>query len=257
MKAFSLIILAIGCVAVLFYGNQYWSERTSTPVSNPPSTESHETSKSPDTAETKDVQSLIANWPEDAKAAFKESLKDGEPYKLALVGSTALGKEENGWSIQVKEAIENAFDGKVAVSIFQYDTTSIEFVNGDKIDEVLGFAPQLVLLEPFSLNDNSNRVGSTSNQGSIELFKRKLIEQNEDAVLILQPTHPIDGATYYPKQIEALKEFANTQDITYLDHWSAWPEGSLRDYLGGTQETPNEKGHTLWSQYLIDYFIAD
>ncbi len=257
MKAFSLIILAIGCVAVLFYGNQYWSEKTSNPVSNPPSTESHETSKSPDTAETRDVESLIANWPAGAQAAFKESLKDGEPYKLALVGSPALGKEENGWSIQVKEAIENAYEGKIDVSIFQYDTTSIAFVNGDKIDEVLEDAPQLVLLEPFSLNDNSNRVGSTSNQESIQLFQRKLTELNEDAVLILQPTHPIDGATYYPKQIEALKEFANAQDITYLDHWSAWPEDSLRDYLVGTQETPNEKGYSLWSQFLIDYFIAD
>ncbi|MCR8850529.1 SGNH/GDSL hydrolase family protein [Rossellomorea sp. SC111] len=144
------------------------------------------------------------------------------------------------------------------MTIYEYDTTSIEFVNGEQSEEVLTSDPDLVLLEPFSLSDNSNFVGSKNNHESIQIFNRRLKEQNEEAFLILQPTHPIAGATYFPKQVEELQAFADEQNIPYLDHWTAWPDDdTLADYVTESQETPNEKGHEVWAEYLLDYFIAD
>lgn len=259
MKTFSLLLLAIGCAAVLFYGNTYWQERT---TSSPPP---HPT-KVEDAGATDEVEGnvpkykeLTANWPEKAQESYMKDLQTGTPYKLAIVGSPALGEEENGWSRQVKEELENTYGGSLDVTIYEYDSTSIKFVNGEPADEVLKAGPDLVLLEPFALSDNSNLVGSKDNHESIRIFNRRLKEQNEEAVLILQPTHPIAGATYYPKQIEELKTFAAEQDIPYLDHWTAWPEEdeALKDYVTESQDEPTEKGHKVWADYLLNYFIAD
>ncbi|MCC5803200.1 SGNH/GDSL hydrolase family protein [Rossellomorea vietnamensis] len=258
MKTFSLFILAIGCAAVLFYGNMTWQEKTSS--SSPPHpAKVEETGTEPDGEETADDKALIAHWPEKAQDTFLQDLKAKKPYKLALVGSTALGEEENGWSRQVKEELESTYGASLDVTIYEYDSTSIEFVNGEQAEEVLTDNPDLVLLEPFSLSDNSNLVGSKNNHESIQIFNRRLTEQNEDAVLILQPTHPIAGATYYPEQIEELQAFAEEQNIPYLDHWTAWPEDdeTLADYVTENQEAPNEKGHVVWADYLLDYFIAE
>ncbi|MBN8193787.1 SGNH/GDSL hydrolase family protein [Bacillus sp. NTK074B] len=258
MKAFSLILLAIGCAVVLYYGNAYWQERTTS--SPPPHPEKvAETGADPVEEETPDYKSLLANWPEEAKDSFMNDLQTGTPYKLAIVGSPALGEGENGWSRQVKEELENTFGESLEVTIYEYDSTSIKFVNGEPADEVLEADPDLVLLEPFSLSDNSKLVGSKDNLESIRILNRRLKEQKEEAVLILQPPHPITGATYYPEQIEELKAFAKEQDIPYLDHWTAWPEEdeTLEKYVTESQETPDEKGHEVWASYLLDYFIAD
>lgn len=260
MRTFSLLLLGLICAGVLVYGNMYWQDKIS--VSSAEKTANVTTAETEEQAEEVEpsFESLISNWPEDAQTSFKKAVTDGTPYKLAIVGSLALGADENGWSEQVKDELMDTYGDTIEVKIFQYDTTSLTFVNGENVDEVLDYEPQLVLLEPFALNDNSNGVGGENNQESIQIFKRKLTEQNEDAVLILQPTHPIAGATYYPLQIEKLKDFAEENNIPYLDHWSAWPvddEEALGELLAEDQETPSEEGHALWADYLEEYFIAE
>jgi hypothetical protein len=259
MKTFSLFLLAIGCAAVLFYGNEYWQERTS--PSAAPSNHSSKivkTAADPVAEEAADYDARVTKWPQKAQDTFLKAVKEGTTYQLAIVGSTALGEGENGWSEQVKEELERTFDGHLEVTLYEYDSTSIEFVNGEAAEEVLNANPDLVLLEPFSLSDNSNLVGTKNNHESIQIFERKMKEQNKDAVLILQPTHPIAGATYYPNQIAELKTFSTEENIPYLDHWTAWPEDddTLADYVTDSQETPNEKGHKVWADYLLDFFIS-
>jgi hypothetical protein len=260
MKTFSLFLLGIICAAVLVYGNMYWQERTSVSSGEKKTIVTETPAEKQEAEGEKDYGSLIGNWPEEAQAAFKETVATGNPYKLAIVGSPALGENENGWSEQVKTELIDIYGETIEVEIFQYDTTSLTFVNGENVEEVLEYEPQLVLFEPFALNDNSNGVGGENNQESIQIFERKLKEQNEEAVLILQPTHPIAGATYYPMQIEELKEFAEENGIPYVDHWSAWPvddEEALGELLVDSQEMPSEDGHLLWAEYLKDYFIGE
>ncbi|MGG1630910.1 hypothetical protein [Rossellomorea sp. NRS-1567] len=266
MKQLLLTVLAISCVAFLFLGNMYWKERTTLVASEEKTAETVEDTSTEETTEPQKeeseeegregIDSLISNWPEEAQVHFKDLMENGETYKIAIVGSPALGETENGWAPQLKEKILSELDNQVEVEIFQSGVTSIEFINGEEADKVLAYEPDLVLLEPFSLTDNSNQVGSVQNHESILMFLRILKETNEDSVLLLQPPHPLEGATYYPQQIEALEEFAEEESISYLDHWTSWPDDeTLGDYLIESQDTPNEKGHDIWAEYLMDYFI--
>ena len=50
----------------------------------------------------------------------------------------------------------------------------------------------------------------------------------------IQPPHPLYQATYYPVQVEALAQYAEDNDIPYLNHWEAWPDQDskeIKDYL--------------------------
>lgn len=268
MKKLLLTILAISCVAFLYLGNMYWKEKTTLVASEENDTQTVENTPSEEAPAPKeeaaedegkrDLDSLISNWPEEARTHFKDLMKNEEPFKLAIVGSPALGENENGWAPQLKEKLLSELGSQVEVEIFQSEVTSIEFINGQESDNVLAFKPDLVLLEPFSLTDNSNQVGSVQNHESILMFLGELKETNEESVLLLQPPHPLEGATYYPQQIDSLKEFAGEESISYLDHWTSWPnDETLSDYLIESQDTPNEKGHEIWANYLIDYFINE
>jgi hypothetical protein len=277
MKSFLITILAISCAAFLFLGNMYWKERTSisatsdtagtkTVNSEVAEDEKKEEEQVKDEVETEsaqseedvDVQTLISNWPEDAQQRFISLMEEGEPFKMAVVGSNAMGLDENGWAPQLMEALGTNYGDHIDVQLFQYDLTSIDFINGAESDEVISFEPDLVLFEPFSLVDNSNSVGTVQNHESILMFENRLKEMNGKSVLLLQPPHPLAGATYYPEQIESLEEFAAEEGITYVDHWTGWPEeNELADYLIESQDTPNDRGHEIWADQLIDYFVSE
>ena len=78
-------------------------------------------------------------------------------------------------------------------------------------------------------------------------------------VVLIQPPHPLYQATYYPVQVEALEQYAEDNGIPYLNHWEAWPDQDseeIKDYLSEDASEPSAKGHQVWAEYLIDYFIA-
>ncbi|QWC22577.1 hypothetical protein KJK41_20370 [Bacillus haikouensis] len=274
MKSFLVTILAVSCAVFLFLGNMYWKERTSISASDQTGAESatsidaedeqqtdknnEDTEEVPKAEENSDVETLISNWPENAQQRFLTLKDEGEPFKLAVVGSPAMGVDEEGWAPQLEKELNTAYGDDVEVQLFQYDLTSIDFINGSESEEVLSFNPDLVLMEPFSLVDNSNNVGTVQNHDSILMFQNRLYETNEESVLLILPPHPLAGATYYPQQIESLEEFTVEEGIEYIDHWSAWPEDDeLEDYLIESQDTPNEKGYEIWTDYLTDYFISE
>lgn len=260
MRGFLLTLLSIGCIAFLILGNMYWQEKTAVSSSKAEGKTVTEEQSDEVVTEKEEIPDTdpVANWPNKAKSDYQTAKEDGETYKIALVGSPALGKETNGWSEQLKTALNDTYGESIEVEIFQHDAISIEFINSTDSDAVLDYAPDMVLFEPFSLNDNTGGVNVGDNHDSIDIFLRNLKGANEDVVLILQPTHPIYGATYYPEQVDALKVFAEESGFTYLNHWKVWPEDeSLTDLLDESQETPNEEGHKVWADFLKNYFIAD
>ncbi len=256
MKNFLLIVFGLICIALLYIGNQYWQERIAGAPATPPAGGVEEETASGQVEEVQD-DPLVSNWPANAREQYKESVKDGVVYKIALVGSDALGSGEGGWSELLKQKLSSEYGGQVEVSIFEEDTTSVEFLEGDVYEDVLAFQPDLVLFEPFTLTDNSIGVPVERNHESITTFYEDLKKENSSVELILQPSYPIEGATYYPKQVDELKTFAGENDFTYLDHWTEWPkEEELEEYLLPSQEGPDEQGHELWADYLKEYFIA-
>ncbi|XXM72937.1 hypothetical protein ACQ0QQ_03285 [Lysinibacillus sphaericus] len=276
MKSFLVAILAVSCAVFLFLGNMYWKERTSISASDQTGAESVTSPETEDEKQTEeknedteekpkaedednsDVEKLISNWPDDAQQRFLTLKEEGEPFKLAVVGSPAMGVDEEGWAPQLEKELNTAYGDDVEVQLFQYDVTSIDFINGSESEEVLSFQPDLVLMEPYSLVDNSNNVGTVQNHDSILMFQNRLYETNEESVLLIQPPHPLAGATYYPQQIESLEEFTAQEGIEYINHWGAWPEDEeLEDYLIESQDTPNDMGYEIWADYLTDYFISE
>ena len=119
--------------------------------------------------------------------------------------------------------------------------------------------PDLILFEPFILKDNGE-VGidhSLENASAVIASVKESLPQTE---VILQPPHPLYKANFYPKQVEELQQFAEDNGITYLNHWEAWPDKNseeIKEYISEDASQPSAKGHQLWADYLIDYFIAE
>lgn len=262
MKNFLVAVLAIGCAAILFTGYLHWKDKTV--VSTTKVNQEMEKSKTEETKSTKkssqSLEDLTANWPKQAREQYKQALEAGEPFHLLIAGSNALGYEEDGWSVQLKSELEDAFGDTIHVAVKSYDLTSAQFILENKLDELVEENPDLTLLEPFTLNDNGN-VQFADSHLQIKEIAAGLLEANPEHVLILQPPYPLHQARNYPVEVAALKEFAEEHDIPYLDHWTAWPDpdsDEILEYLREEDDSTyvNESGHQLWASYLIDYFIA-
>ncbi|MFC5465591.1 GDSL-type esterase/lipase family protein [Lederbergia graminis] len=282
MRRLVTALAVIACVIFLVLGNFYWKEKTDISsfarnekvgdTVDEDQKQSEEKNKDEDdnsdgdaSEEEADVDSLTlkaANWPEDARNALVTAAEAGEEFVLAIVGSQSLGGDE-GWASMLEEALEEEYAGVMDVQIYKYEgATSQEFVEGEYMEEVVAATPDLVLLEPFPLNDNSGWISVEMNQANIQTFVDALnearAEDAQDAVVMLQPAHPIYNATGYPRQIDQLKEFAESEGFEYLDHWSDWPDHAseeILDYLEEGQSAPSEAGHQVWFEYLLEYFV--
>lgn len=263
MKNLSLILLAILTIAFLILGNTYWQDRTDISSESPADTQVKDTESAPTESDTEKTpepayKERTSKWPENARKQFLEAVKANETYKVAIVGSPSLGAE-SGWSEQLKEKLSDTYGETIDVKLFEADSTSTEFINSADSEEVTAYQPDLVLWEPFTLKDNTVGVSPEDTAYSVNAFLSDLQEANKDVTLILQPGQPLFGAVYYPQQVDELKAFAEENNITYLDHWTEWPESddeALQEYLTESRDVPSEKGHELWASYLIDYFIS-
>ncbi|MBB2482273.1 SGNH/GDSL hydrolase family protein [Bacillus sp. APMAM] len=124
----------------------------------------------------------------------------------------------------------------------------------NKDDEVVKFNADLILFEPFILNDNS--YGSvTETHQNILTFIKEVQKKKKDTVVILQPSNPIANGVFYPDQVKNLQEFAKSNDIPYINHWPSWTD-PVSQYLD-KNSNPNEKGSQIWYEFLKKYFIAE
>ena len=202
--------------------------------------------------------SYTQNWPTESVNTFQENLDAGESFHIAFLGSNALGEGEDSWPEIVKTSLNEAFSQSLTVSTFSYDLTSLEFVREDKVTEVIEEQPDLVLFEPFILKDNGLVTIDDSLENASSTIA-KIKESLPETSVLIQPSHPLYQATYYPVQVEALEQYAEDNDIPYLNHWEAWPDQDseeIKDYLSEDASEPSAKGHQVWAEYLIDYFIA-
>ncbi|GIN58821.1 hydrolase [Lederbergia ruris] len=261
MRNLLTAIIVLACLVFLGSGYLYWKDRTGVVASevdqNPKSDDSSESANKESDKEKKQkdvdpaVVELASNWPEEAQADLREAVENGERYPIALVGSLALGGDD-GWAAMLKEALEESYgEDVVDVKLFEYDLTSRQFINEERYEEVVDFAPKLVLYEPFILEDNGV-VDVDENQENIEAF----LDAIPDAVVLLQPARPVPDSSIYPQQVKDLEAYAKAQDIPYLDHWENWPEDAS-DYVVSGESAPNKKGHEVWFEYLQEYFIAE
>ncbi|PAE25778.1 SGNH/GDSL hydrolase family protein [Bacillus sp. 7894-2] len=264
MNKLLIILLAISCGVVLYIGNAHWKEKTvhSTETEKQTKTaakaeSSSEKDKSAEKISIDEFTKLSQNWPEEAKRRFQQTFLEEIPYKIVIVGSSAIGTETEGWAYLTKQKLEETYGDFIEVDIQTFDGTSMQFSSENDVSKIIEEKADLILLEPFTLKDNGEVIIEDSH-ANISNWMESVQADNPDTVFILQPPNPIHDASYYPLQVEELKKYAEANNIPYLDHWTAWPDpqsGEIIPYLSEDNEIPSEQGHQLWSDFITDYFI--
>lgn len=265
MKAFATTILGFACLGLLIFGNLHWQDKIK--IANDESEENVQTAKiEPKEDSTEElgeydqrmINNYSANWSDKEKQNLQNAIAEKRPYKILIAGSSALGEGEDSWPSLFKEAMINTYgDNVISIVIRSYEENSEEFILANKQQEFIKEDADLILWEPFTLNDNGEVVIERSHE-NIMYIMNEVIEANSNTTIILQPPNPLHQAKFYPVQVSALKDFAEEHGFTYLDHWSSWPDPTsdqMLEYLNADEETPSKEGHRVWSDFLINYFI--
>ena len=254
MKVFVNIFAAVVLIVTIVAGKMYWDHQMSAEASST-STSSSSASK----AANGNWEDYAENLPKSVKEKLKKAEASGKPMKLLIVGSQATSTDSKAWPEALKETLNHTYGSLVETSVLEYkDETTLDFVRNQDYKDIIKEKPDVLLFEPFLLNDNGV-VGITNTLDNLDVIMSHITEADKDLVTILQPSQPIYNATNYPKEAEALGEFAKTNGYEYVNHWSAWPDymsEKILDYLVEKQRVPTAKGNKAWSSYLEEYFTA-
>jgi hypothetical protein len=250
MKYFLTAIWALVCIGVLAYSHITWNKQTGVQAVVSKLAEKDE-QENKNVNDNEEYLNLAANWPDTAKEQLRHSMEEENPFKILFVGSTALQ-----WGEVVSQGLTESFGSeRISTAHYTYDITSNDFVAENKQLELAAENAHLIIIEPFLLNDNgTNTIDVTL--ANLTKIIGDIKAKNPDTTFILQPSYPIYLPKYYSTQVEALKEYAVANNLTYLDHWTAWPSTDnpqINDYVN--QSGPNEQGLKVWAKFLVEYFV--
>jgi hypothetical protein len=258
MKVMVNIIAIIVLIGTIIGGKFYWNKQTSAGTSKLVETAVASNEMSSKT-KNRSWEEYTKNLPKSVVAKLKEAEKSGKPMNLLIVGSQATSTDLTGWPAMLKETLKNTYGSLINVKVLEYkDTTTLDFVRNKEYEDIIKEKPDVLLFEPFLLNDNGI-VGITNTLDNLNVIMSHLTNSNSNLVTILQPSQPIYNASNYPKEADALKDFAEEKGYEYLNHWSAWPDyrsDKILDYLIQKQHVPAKKGNKAWASYLKEYFTA-
>jgi hypothetical protein len=252
MKYLLTALWTMFCIGILAYSHITWNKQTAVQAVV---SDSEPTVKQDSNGQNADdhYMELAANWPEAAKEQLKLSLEKGNPYSILFVGSTALQ-----WGNQVTQSLLESFGSeRITTELYTYDLTSNDFVAENKQLELAAKKAQLIVIEPFLLNDNGE-VPIDATLANATKIMENIKAKNPDTTFILQPSYPIYLPKLYSTQVQALKDYAVANNISYLDHWTAWPatdNSEIKNFLNEGQNSPNDQGNQVWAQYLVEYFV--
>jgi len=261
MKNLLTVLLAMACLAVLFLGHSYWNEKIEAAPESKSITFGNQDGQDTTSEEgqTNDPLLFTKNWPDTAVNQFKQALKEKRAFKIVFAGSTAIGSDTSGMTGIVKQKLIESFGDKTLdVEVKTYDVTSTAFVESNQLDELAAEKADMLVIEPFILLNNG-MVETETSLSDLSTIIDSVEAKNPDTTVIIQPSYPLFQAKIYPQQVAALKDYATQHKLTYLDHWSAWPDSNsatIKDYLTKDQSAPSDKGNQVWSQYLLDYLIS-
>lgn len=261
MKAILVTLLAALCFTLLLLGNMHWDKKTT--ISTAKAVDTNEEVKQTQLTTTKEeekqdssletLQSYMDNWPKESKAAFAKAYNEKKSFQVVIAGSTT-----NSWVETVSSNLSSIYGNTIEISELSYDLTSSEFVNEEKFDDINQANPDLILFEPFTLKDNG-LVTIEDSIANLQTVISTVKESNSNVSFILQPPHPLYNAKFYPVQVQELKTYAESNQISYIDHWTNWPDASTEDilpYLAEDRSEPSEEGYELWANAVSDFLIS-
>lgn len=210
---------------------------------------------------TEDIIGYTANMDDVLREKLFRKFEANESITLLAIGSEASfgSQPENpSWPFRLESALTEYYNG----ANFNLETMNFEDMSTHHLIEInahshaASIQPDVLIFEPLLLNDNGI-VKVEDSIKNIEILIDAVIEESPEVFVIIQPPNPIFRPTIYLEHVEALKEFAQNNNFTYLDHWQAWPdleEDELKDLLTGVY--PNARGQEIWAEYLMNYFVA-
>ncbi|HWJ76775.1 MAG TPA: SGNH/GDSL hydrolase family protein [Niallia sp.] len=260
---------------VIIAGNIHWNQKisaqaeqivqrdTSVIVEQPVEIEPEPTKeKTPQqTEQEKKEQELAAytqNLPPELQRKITEASMNGKSLNLVIYGSESSSTEKGAWPDLLNQHLIKTYGEKFfnLNILSEGDKTTVEVIRTNSFEKVNDLKPDIIIFEPFMISDNSRKISMKNRIGYIQKIMDTWKKKNEQVTILLQPSNPIYSATYFPIQVEEIKNFAKKNNITYIDHWENWPDEKnkkLKQYLT-TSNLPNKSGHKTWAEYLSQYF---
>ncbi|MHA7093104.1 SGNH/GDSL hydrolase family protein [Priestia megaterium] len=255
MKIWVNVLALLVLIASLVAGKMYWDHQASEQSAvRPTKIEGSSYTKGEEASWKKYAQNL----PKSVIAKIEQAEKTQKPIKLVIVGSAPKEKVQKTWGTLLKENLKSTYgEDLMDTQVYEYtDMTTLKFINNGTYKQILDEKPDVLLFEPFLLNDNGV-VGIDNTLENITVIISHLKDQNSELVTILQPSAPVYKAENYPNDVKALEEFSKENGYEYLSHWNVWPDyrsKAILTFLGKTSGQPNDKGEQLWAKYLEAYF---
>ncbi|WP_039043091.1 hypothetical protein [Sporosarcina sp. ZBG7A] len=259
-----LLLLSILCATGLFYSASVWKNKvheaaeskSSTTIvketDNDNSTEDPSTPSQEVQKEVPKIDALSATLDARVKEQFTKKFSAGEHVNVLVIGSDSIGPVAERFATTLSEAFGNF----VTVDAVTADLTSSEFIKQGlpNIDWSPGY--DIVLYEPFTLNNNGEVV-IEQEQRDLLTVQASAKQGNEQVAFIVTPPQPIYEANYYQTQIQSLEKFTKSKNLLYINHWSDWPSTSspeLLDYVDKERQL-STRGVKVWSDAIIHTFL--
>lgn len=206
------------------------------------------------------IEDLTTSLPADVATFIAEAAKSGETVELVIMGSQANTMGDRAWPTIFQEEMKLAYDNLFNITVYGDEDviTTIDVVNGNLHIERLDVTPDIIILEPWILNNNGD-VLIEHTMEHIKWIVEDLEAVNEDAFIFLQPANPLFNAIKYPLEVDELKAWSNQEGHHFIDHWNNWPDymtEEIKGYILENGYAPIELGHQVWAEYVGNLFIA-
>lgn len=260
-KAFLVLFIFVLFVTSVVSGKLYWNKKVANATQQTAvSTQKQSAQTDKKKTETKGSfnEAYAKNLPNAVKEKLKKAAADKKAVNLVIVGDQASGA--GAWPAKVTANLKEAYGESLwNVTVKEFKDESTEDLIAKKRDKEIAEAkPDVILFEPPFVTDNS-KMGNSNSVANTQKFVQALQSSAKDATIMIQPPNPVYNAKNYPKAITALKQFAEQNGYTYINHWEVWPDPTTKNILPYLQDEfgfPSAKGYELWAQHVTNYFVA-
>lgn len=255
-----IVIITLSlCIVTVVLGNLHWNQKISAQgekISNINKVDNKkELEVEKDSLDIEpEILDYAANLPENLQRKINDSILTGEPVRMIIYGTSEVG---GTWSDIVREELKSRYGNLFDLTIISTeDKTTQNLVSDKSFQEINKLDPDVILFEVPMLKDNGV-VGIENTINNINEIITSWKTENKDIILMIQPPNPLFNAVHYPNEVIQLKNYADDNDLIYINHWENWPElndEKMKEFLT-INNSANEKGFKVWSKYIIDYFV--
>ncbi|PEZ03459.1 EPSX protein [Bacillus sp. AFS018417] len=257
-KTWFVLLIFVLFVASVVSGKLYWNKKVAKATQQAYGAKQGTSTKEGE-KQVSFNEAYAKNLPDAVKEKLKKAASEKKAVNLVIVGDEA-SSATSAWPEKFKANLNAAYgQGLWNVTVQEYKGESTEdLIAKNRVKEIADLNPDVVLFEPPFITDNT-KTGNGNSVANTQKFVAALQASAKDTTIMIQPPNPVYDAKNYPKSIAALKQFAEQNGYTYINHWEAWPNPTTKDILPYLQDEfgfPSAKGYELWAQYVTNYFVA-